>query len=89
MRTIIAIFLLLASWFAFGFYDRKKTKDIISDLEKTKAILNIDCKGEELKKVKLEEQVEEILKVHKTKQGKVKRSLRCMLEDDRIEEIFE
>lgn len=89
MRTIIAIFLLWASWFSFGFYDRKRTKDIISDLEKTKAILNIDYKGEELKKVKLVEQTEEILKVYNTKQGNVKRSLKSMLENGRIEEIFE
>ena len=89
MRTIIAIVLLLASWFAFGIYDRKKTKEVLADLEKTKAILNIDFKGEELKRVKLEEQVDEILKVHKTNRGRVKRSLRCMLEDDHIEEVFE
>jgi hypothetical protein len=39
--------------------------------------------------VKLEEQVDEILKVHKTNRGRVKRSLRCMLEDGHIEEVFE
>ena len=88
MRTIIAIVLLLASWFAFGIYDRKKTNEVLADLEKTKAILNIDFKGEELKRVKLEEQVDEILKVHKTNRERVKKSLRCMLEDGHIEEIF-
>lgn len=89
MRGIITIILFIVSWFAFGFYEEKKVKDAIKDLEKTKAILNIECKGEELKKVKLQDQADEILKIHKTNQRKVKKTLESMLDDDRIEEIFQ
>ena len=89
MITIITIILFSASWFAFGFYNEKKMKDVIADLDRTKAILNIEYKGEELKKRKLEEQADEVVKVHKMSKKMVKRSLKKIVEDGRVDEILQ
>lgn len=64
-------------------------REVIVDLEKTKAILNIEFKGDELRKRKLQEQVGEILKSRKVDQKKLKQHFSSIVDGDRIEEIFQ
>ena len=88
MIISIVIILTLASFFTFDFFDNKKFKEVADDIEKTKAILNLEVKGVELKKKKLQEQTEQILKNHDVTQKKMKKSLERIVDRERIEKII-
>ncbi|MDR2402274.1 MAG: hypothetical protein LBD32_02320 [Cytophagales bacterium] len=88
MILSILTILFLISFFAFDAFNNKKFKEVIDNIEKTKAILNIETQGDELKKIKLLEQTEQILKAHKVTEKQMKKNLECMVDNERVEEIF-
>lgn len=88
MIISIVIILTLASFVTFDFFDNKKFKEVVDDIEKTKAVLNLEVKGEELKKKKLQEQTEQILKNHDVTQKEMKKSLERIVDRERIEKII-
>lgn len=88
MITLTLIIIFFTSFFTVGYMNDKKFSAIIDDIEKTKAILNIEVKGEELRKVRLREQTNIILQNRSTKIQSVKKKLDSIVEKERVIELF-
>ncbi len=60
----------------------------MSDIEKAKAIVNTEYRGSELRKMKLQEQVEQILARHNVTEAWMKKEMGKIVADGNTEKLF-
>ena len=88
MKFFIFVGMLLTSYAGFRFYEKKKFFKIIEDIEQVQAITNLEYQGEELRKIKLREQVKQILKNHNTTISKMGKNVERTVSNDEVKKFF-
>lgn len=88
MKFLFSIVVLAASYAGFRFYEKKKIFKIIRDIEQVKAITNFEYKGDELRKIKLQEQVEKILLNHNMTISKMNKNIDSIVSNDEVWKFF-
>ena len=80
--------MLFASYAGFRYYSGKKFFNVMADIEKAKAIVNTEYKGSELQKMKLQEQVGQILTRHNVTEDWMKKEMTKVVSDGNTKELF-